>query len=464
MTLPGGASCSGTDARPTVLTAFHRRPEYSFPSHGVQRPSFEEFLRDSTMAKARTSSGAVAALDYLVRSADSPPRPVCVVFGDEPFLKSEVLAALRSAVLADEDAEFSSREFVGEETELRTVLDEVSTVGLFGGGGRLVIVRQADKGRRRAAAKTADQAAPADADTDDDDAADEASPSSSFVSRNRQALEDYVARPSNSGVLVLEVTSWPSNTRLYKQIAAAGLQIDCNVPDGPLLLKWLRDRAARNYQASFAAGAAERLLEIVGPHMGGLDQETAKLALLAAPAVNKASAANAPDAPSPPAKSPAVITPQLIDESVGGWRAKVAWDMIDAAADGKTSEALAQLDRLILAGEHPVALMGQIAWRFRQLAAAARIVAQEQSSGRRANLRGALQEVGVKPWQGAMDRAVANLRQLGPRRAGKLYRWLLEADVALKGSSSAPDRARLVIEQFFARLSRQLSPSSAGAR
>src|SRR5437764_977806 len=74
------------------------------------------------MAKSKTSSAAaVAALDYLARPDNYPVRPVCVVFGDEPFLKSEVLAALRGATLSDEDAEFSFRTFVGDEAEPRSL-------------------------------------------------------------------------------------------------------------------------------------------------------------------------------------------------------------------------------------------------------------------------------------------------------------------------------------------------------
>ncbi len=57
-----------------------------------------------------------------------------------------------------------------------------------------------------------------------------------------------------------------------------------------------------------------------------------------------------------------------------------------------------------------------------------------------------------------MDAAEAQLRQLGPRRAGQLYRWLLEADLALKGGSSSGDRERLVLEQLIVRMSRQLAP------
>ncbi|HEV2973327.1 MAG TPA: hypothetical protein VGY55_25390 [Pirellulales bacterium] len=389
------------------------------------------------MAKSKAASGreAIAALDYLAHAADYPPRAVCVLFGDEPFLKSEVLGALRSVVLSDDQAEFSSRTFAGDETEPRSVFDELATVALFGSVRRFVVVAEADD----------------------------------FVSANRPVLEDYAAKPCATGVLVLDVKTWPSNTRLFKQLAETGLQIDCKAPADAALLPWLRDRAERQYHAAFARGAAERLLEIVGPQMGRLDQETAKLSLLSAapalPSPAPPSASRVPDArPVPPrSTNPPPITVQLIEDAVGGWRAKTAWEMIDAAAAGDAREALIQLDRLILAGESPVALMGQIAWRFRQLAAAARIAMQAQAVGQRANLRHALEQVGVKTWQGAMDKAEANMRQLGARRAGQLYHWLLEADLALKGSSSSGDRARLVLEQLFVRMSRQLAPAQPGA-
>ncbi len=201
------------------------------------------------MAKAKSNSApsAVAALDYLAGPAKYPARPVCVVFGDEPFLKSEVLNALRAATLLADDGEFSWRAFAGDEADPRSVFDELATVALFGGGKRLVVITEADD----------------------------------FVSAHRALLEDYVANPRNTGVLVLDVKSWPSNTRLFKQLAESGLQIDCKAPADSALVEWLRDRAERHYHATFARGAAERLVEIVGPQMGRLDQETAKLSLLA---------------------------------------------------------------------------------------------------------------------------------------------------------------------------------------
>jgi DNA polymerase-3 subunit delta len=361
------------------------------------------------MAKAKSTSGskAIAALRYLARAPEFPPRPVCVLFGDEPFLKAETLDALRTAALGGEDGEFCFRAFDGDDLQPRTMFDELATVALFGGGRRMVVVNEAD----------------------------------SFVSRYRPELEDYAANPKRTGVLVLEVDTWPATTRLFKQLAETGLQIDCHVPGEDEVLMWIRERAERAYQTSFAAGAAERLLEIVGPQMGRLDQETAKLSLLVAPHVEAGGKGKL-----------AGITAQLVEQAVGGWRAKTAWEMIDAAAGGDAKAALVQLDRLILAGENPIGLLAQMASPLRRLAAATRIVRSAQAEGRRLPLRQALEEAGVSKWPKAMDKAEAQLRQLGARRASKLFNWLLEADLALKGSSSSPDRARLMLEQLIVRM------------
>ncbi len=248
------------------------------------------------MAKAAAS--ALAALDYLARAGKYPPKPICVAFGDEPFLKSEVIAALRAATLGGDEADFSSRTFDGDKAEARTVFDELSTVALFGAGRRFVAI----------------------ADADD------------FVSRNRSELEDYAARPATGGVLVLDVKTWASNTRLFKQLAETGLQIDCKTPSEPAVLEWLRSRADQTYRSVFAPGAAERLLEIVGPQLGRLDQETAKLSLIAAaPEMRNKPPARGETRPGEngrdaaiAAKHPVEITAQLIDDAVGGCARKPA--------------------------------------------------------------------------------------------------------------------------------------------
>ena len=122
--------------------------------------------------------------------------------------------------------------------------------------------------------------------------------------------------------------------------------------------------------------------------------------------------------------------------------------MLDAVLAGDVRNSLVELDRLLLAGESPVAILGQVAGSLRRFAAATRLILQAETSGRRVSLREALTQAGVKPF--VLAKAEAQLRRLGRRRGGKLYRWLLEADLDLKGASAVPPR--LVIERLFVRL------------
>ncbi|HET6879003.1 MAG TPA: DNA polymerase III subunit delta [Pirellulales bacterium] len=338
---------------------------------------------------------AIHALDYLAEKTHASAPGCCALFGDEPFLKGLVLAELRREVLGEGEAEFSMTRFDGRTADWRSVSDELLTVGLFGGGRRLVVV---------------------------DDAND-------FVSEHRSQLEDAASRTIRSGTLVLVVQSWPSNTRLAKQVAASGLAVECKAPPAARLVKWLSTLARERHQARLEREAAESLVEIVGPELGLIDQELAKLS----------AAANGQP-----------IGPELVQQLVGGWKAKTAWDMLDAAVEGRTGEALVELDRLLLSGENPIAVMGQIAATLRRFAAATRLIEQAEAAGGRANLRQSLELAGVKSF--VAQKSEAQLRKLGRQRAGRIYNWLLEADLALKGTSSAPARARSVLEQLVVRL------------
>lgn len=340
---------------------------------------------------------ALHALDYLDKPQKYPPAAVCVVYGDEPLLKREALIALRKSVLGEEEGDFSLTVLAGRDALPRDVFDELATVALFGSGRRMVLIEEADD----------------------------------FVSRYRGELEKYVAQPSQSGVLALDVKSWASNTKLYKAIDASGLQIQCKTPTPAKLNKWLVKRAKSRHRVALEPAAAERLTDLIEPDLGLLDQELARLALLV--------------------KEGEPITPAMVEQNVGSWRTKTTWDLIDAAAEGDAAGALLQLDRLLMAGENPIALLGQIASTLRRFAAATRLVRQAEQAGRRPALRPILEQAGFKKF--VLEKAERQLRQIGRQRGGQLYRWLLDADLALKGASSAPGRARLVLEQLLVRLS-----------
>jgi DNA polymerase III subunit delta len=348
------------------------------------------------MAKATGKAGSVGALDYLASVEKYLLVGLCAIYGDDAFLKLEVLKALRHHTLGGGEGDFGLTTFAGREVQLRDVLDTLSARSLFGDGERLVIVEDADP----------------------------------FVSEYRAALEDYVAnRPR--GLLVLDVKTWPSNTRLAKALVASGsFAIQCDSPDARQLKRWLAQRAKEVHNVRLDAAAADALLELVPPEMGVLAQEVAKLALLVGE--NR------------------TIDVRLVQENVGGWRTRATWDMVDAAADGRTSEALAQLARLIASGEKPHGLLPQMASTLRRFATALELIDTSALDGRRLPAREALAQAGVLPFK--LADAERQFRQLGRRRAGALTQWLLAADLAVKSHNSSDDRARIELERLIVRL------------
>ena len=135
----------------------------------------------------------VHVFDFL----DQPPAlaPVAVVFGDEPFLKQLAVRQLRTMALPEDDS--LAAQFDGTTVEWRDVSDELSTVSLFNPAGlRLAVVQDADD----------------------------------FVQTNRDGWRTTSHARTRRGVLVLDVTKWASNTRLYKLVDKQGLQVECRPP------------------------------------------------------------------------------------------------------------------------------------------------------------------------------------------------------------------------------------------
>ncbi len=363
----------------------------------------------------------VHVFDYLASPNKYPASELCVLFGDDAFLKQQALHKVRDEVTAgDADAPFTT--FSGESAEWRDVIDEISTVALFGSNGRRLAVV---------------------------DAADD------FVSSHRQRLEDYLARPKAKSVLVLVVDTWPSNTRLFKGVDQSGLQIDCGPPvkagsknkslDHTRTQKWLIAWSESRHDAVLQSLSAEVLLDLVGPNFGLLDQSIAKLALFAG--------------------TGGKITAEMVQDIVGGWRAKTTWDLVDAVAEGDVPDSFLQLDRLLHSGVSPLELLGAIAWSLRRFATATRIYEQGERDGRRQKLQDVLLQAGFRKWPvDALSRAEKQLMQLGRERTGRLLRWLVDIDLALKGSHSSPERSRAILENLFVRMSKELAPRKHGAK
>jgi DNA polymerase-3 subunit delta len=333
------------------------------------------------------------SLTFLERAAKAKPRPFYVLHGDEHFLKRQVLAALRQVVLAGGDPEFGVSTHAGDKAAWAAVHDELETLP-FLAPRRLVVVENADP----------------------------------FVTRERARLEKYVtaleeAASKSTGVLVLDVQAWPAHTRLAKLVGGDAL-LTCKAPPAARLPEWCREWSLARHGKDVSVPAARLLVDLVGGDMGLLDQELAKLAAYAGDRAR----VEEPD----------------VDRLVGNSRSENTWRIFDLIGTGQTAEALTLLDRLFDQGEDPLRLLGAFSMQLRRLAQVSRLTAQGTS------LNAALEDAGVPPF--ARRNAEQQLRHLGRRRLDRLYDWLLETDLGLKGGSQLPPRT--LLERLVVRLAR----------
>ena len=96
-----------------------------------------------------------------------------------------------------------------------------------------------------------------------------------------------------------------------------------------------------------------------------------------------------------------------------------------------------------------MALYGQLSWSLRRYGRLWEHVSRQTRSGRKPDLSVALGKAGFRQWGGEMDVAGESVRQLGRVRVKQFYQWLLDTDLALKGSHSDMKRARMALETLF---------------
>ncbi|MCP4509892.1 MAG: DNA polymerase III subunit delta, partial [Fuerstiella sp.] len=115
------------------------------------------------------------ATEFLSKNTVIPDIPVLVLYGGERYLKLEALKLIPG--LEDDSEDVALTRTAGKDADVKSVCDELLTVSMFG-DKRIVIIDDADD----------------------------------FVSQNRASLEKYVAHPSKTSLLILDVKSWPRNT------------------------------------------------------------------------------------------------------------------------------------------------------------------------------------------------------------------------------------------------------------
>lgn len=325
--------------------------------------------------------------DFLAKNTSLPDVPVLVLYGAERYLKLEVLKLVPGCGDSEDEQDVALTRIAGKDADLRSICDELLTISMFG-DQRIVIIDDADD----------------------------------FVSKNRAGLEKYMANPSTSALLVLDVKSWPKNTKLAKATAKIGLNIECGELKGAALVKWLMKAATDEHGKQMDRDTAALVVQLAGDSLGLLRQELDKLASLVGDSET--------------------ITQEDVTRVVGGWRIETTWAMLDAIRDGQVGTAIEYLNKLILAGDAPQKVLGGLTFTFRKLAEAT-----EQARQTR-DLNGALRSAGVFP--AAIGPSEKYLKRIGFDKASRIFQMLIEADANMKGGSRVDPKTQL--EALFVRL------------
>jgi DNA polymerase III subunit delta len=322
------------------------------------------------------------AIDLLRDPGGVAVRPIYVIVGDDPFLCRESLREIRRVVLPGEADELSVARFEGAEASLADVFDELRTLPFFS-RSRLVVVLDAD----------------------------------TFVTAHRKELEGYAEHPSSSGNLVLVVKTWLGTTRLAKLVEKCGLTIECKGPKDRELPPWLVHFAKARYHATLDSGAAELLVELVGPEVGLLVSEVEKLSVYVG--------------------TRGKIHRDDVARLVGAGRIETVWKVLEAATTGRGDLALDHLDGLLTAGESPVGLLSAMSFSLLKLYHAGCL------RRRRMDLRDACAGAGIPTYPGAIEQTRMQHAHLGPGRVDRLPEMLLQADLDMKGASMLVPRTLL---------------------
>ena len=211
--------------------------------------------------------------------------PVYALLGADPFLQLQELACISAKLPPD----FQRMDYDGDTAQLGEVLDDLRSFAMFG-GVKVVVVRNAD----------------------------------AFVTRFREQLEEYVESPSNSGTLILRLSSLPKVQRIYKFIQKLGGIVECEPPKD--LARWSVEHAKKAHDVTLLPDAARMLAELIGADLGRLDTEIAKLAISA---------------------DGGKITGDLVAGQVAFSREREMRDLTVAMALGSTKEALKRWRELV---------------------------------------------------------------------------------------------------------------------
>lgn len=322
---------------------------------------------------------------------------VLIIQGKEAFLRVQRTDEAREA-LHKHFGGVDVFTFDGASASAADVLDEARSFGLMS-GHKLVVVEDAENLVKEAV---------------------------------RPLFERYAESPCEGSTLVLRSGNWRAG-KLDKMVDEVGMTIVCNPMTDAEAQKWVGKRAASEHRVKIEADAVTMLVMRVGPEMGKLDTELAKLASAAVDGV---------------------ITPKLVHEFVAPTREEAVWNIQQTLLTASTDEAMQHLRYVLdVSREPPQLALYAMVDLARKVHAASRAIHQGVPTQ---NVSRAL-----KLWGASQDAILTAGRNANPTRALRLLRECVVGDQRSKSGFGDVERT---LERLVVRFGQLLAPAGAGAR
>lgn len=344
------------------------------------------------MAKKASSRGA-ASKQSAVDLAPDPEWRIVVLHGKDAFLRIDSTARIRAA-LAAEHGEIDVISFDGTNAAVADVLDECRSFGLMQ-QHKLVVVDNADQ----------------------------------FVKEDsRPLMERYAQSPCDDATLLLRSERW-NRGKLDKLIDAVGLVQPCEGVGAREAASWIVRNCHARHGTKIDRGAAQLLVDRLGPDLGRIDSELGKLAVTAGE----------------------LITPELVTEMVGVTRQEDPWSIQAVLLSGDPNAILHHL-RLVLENAPRDAHIPVI---FAYSDLAKKLHGMAVASSQRMPPQAAAGA--LKLWGPARNALMQIAPQLRPARTRALLRACVEADRGLKSGLGQPRR---VLERLGLRFASVVGPAN----
>jgi DNA polymerase-3 subunit delta len=329
---------------------------------------------------------------------------VFVIAGDNPSLVNAKYVELIEQLIPHEERDMGLLSLDADKAIIGEVMDELCTLP-FLTKKRVVALRNADK------------FISGHGEEDEQDKQDKHGGLT-----NREILEKYFDKPCPTGVLVMTVSKWASNTTLAKMLPKIGTLIKVESPKGKEVRQLLIAYAQDKHSKRIEYGAVDLLVELAGEDISRLYTEVDKLATYA--------------------MNEKFITIAHVEAIVGRNRLFDAFKVIDACLQQNAAEAVERLRKMFADDKSAeYTTLGAFAYHFRRMFNVKKMIQEGMNE----------YQVSQKIWMGYnKDAQFALLRRLTIKQIGDQMLQLAETDYAIKRGQVQPRNA---MEQLVLRMS-----------